>query len=369
VSWLRRRRAVDPIAGALDPVYPQPPPEQPPPRARPVDPASPRRGPRAARADGTPGVMRRFGRALADLRRRVVPLPDEVIHEFLGSGEQVLLSDHPSFRSFVVENTLLFLGFFAVGIAFLGITFNGSTMASGVLLLGLALVLLVLLVRRLAERYTSYVVTDARIMEIRGIVSRRAHSIPWVRVTDLTIDQSLTGRLFGYATLHIESANEDSGLRDLEGVSDPMRFNQFVVDMVVAKQGTTEPAWRAAGEPGPPSMPRGLRRVRMSRRRRGDETAGGERVDVAEPGPRAERARMPGTRTVRRPPGGTPSTVTPSTAAAPTGAAPTAAASGNADRPYDVEAEIEELDAETIAARLRGSSDPALHWADDDRPS
>jgi hypothetical protein len=215
------------------------------------------------------------------------------------------------------------------------------------------------------------VVTDARIMRIKGIVSRRAHSIPWVRVTDLTIDQSLTGRLFGYATLHIESANEDSGLRDLEGVSDPMRFNQFVVDMVVAKQGTTEPAWRAAGEPGPPSMPRGLRRVRMSRRRRGDESAGGQRVGVAErqPGPQAERARMPGTRTVRRPPGGTPSTATPSTATPSTAAPPGAAARGDADRPYDVEAELEELDAETIAARLRGSSDPALHWADDDRSS
>ena len=215
--------------------------------------------------------MRRFGRAPADLRRRVVPLPDEVIHEFLGSGEEVLLSDHPSFRSFVVENTLLFIGFFAVGIAFLGITFNGSTMASGLLLLGLAIVLLVLLFRRLAERYTSYVVTDARIMRIKGIVSRRAHSIPWVRVTDLTIDQSLTGRLFGYATLHIESANEDSGLRDLEGVSDPMKFNQYVVDMVVAKQGATAPVWEQLGEPAPvvSSTRRGLRdRLRLSRRRR-----------------------------------------------------------------------------------------------------
>ena len=207
-----------------------------------------------------------------------------------------MLSDHPSFRSFVVENTLLFIGFFAVGIAFLGITFNGSTMASGLLLLGLAIVLLVLLFRRLAERYTSYVVTDARIMRIKGIVSRRAHSIPWVRVTDLTIDQSLTGRLFGYATLHIESANEDSGLRDLEGVSDPMRFNQFVVDMVVAKQGTTEPAWRAAGEPGPPSLPRGLRRVRMSRRRRGDEIPRGANVSAwpsASPGRRPSAPACP----------------------------------------------------------------------------
>jgi membrane protein YdbS with pleckstrin-like domain len=365
VSPLRSRRAVDPLAGALDPVYPPPPPEQPQPHPRPVDPAPrPRRRRQVARQERS-GLLRRFGRALADFRRRVVPLPDEVIEEFLGHGERVIHSDHPSFRSFAVENTLLFLGFFVVGILFLGIAFDGSAMASGLLLLGLAIVLLVLVLKRLEDRYTSYVVTDARIMRIRGIVSRRAHSIPWVRVTDLTIDQSLLGRVFGYATLHIESANEDSGLRDLEGVSDPMQFNQYVVDMVVAKQGTTVPAWVIAGEPGPPSVPRGLRRVRMSRRRRGEAEAGDERRGVAGPEPRAERARIPGTRTVRRSPGAaTPSPTAPG-ATQPTQAAPPA---GRPDVEEEV-AEMEELSAETIAARLRHSSDPALRWADDDRPS
>jgi membrane protein YdbS with pleckstrin-like domain len=371
VSPLRGRRAVDPLAGALDPVYPPPPPEQAEPHPRPVEPA-PRRGRRRQRASPErSGLLRRFGRALADFRRRVVPLPDEVIEEFLGHGERVIHSDHPSFRSFAVENTLLFLGFFVVGILFLGIAFDGSAMASGLLLLGLAIVLLVLVLKRLEDRYTSYVVTDARIMRIRGIVSRRAHSIPWVRVTDLTIDQSLLGRVFGYATLHIESANEDSGLRDLEGVSDPMQFNQYVVDMVVAKQGTTVPAWVVSGEPGPPSVPRGLRRVRMSRRRRG-EAAAGERTGVAEAEPRADRARIPGTRTVRRTPGAATPTAPAAAAPAPAGTQPAEAARPDSARPYDVEEEVaqmEELSAETIAARLRHSSDPALRWADDDRPS
>jgi hypothetical protein len=143
-------------------------------------------------------------------------------------------------------------------------------------LLILSIVLLILVLRRLGDRYTSYVVTDTRIMRISGIVSRRAHSIPWVRVTDLTIEQSLAGRLFGYATLHIESANEDSGLRDLEGVSDPLQFNQYVVDMVVAKQGATEPVWQQRGEPAPIASERGFRRIRASSRRRSPD-------DVAAP--------------------------------------------------------------------------------------
>lgn len=230
-----------------------------------------------------PSWLRRTGRRLAEARRRVLPLPDEVIDQFLGNGERMIYDDHPSFRSFVVENTLLFVGFFILAVLFLATTFNGSVAAGLLILFVLTIVLLALLLRRLGDRYTSYVVTDTRIMRISGIISRRAHSIPWVRVTDLTIEQSLVGRLFGYATLHIESANEDSGLRDLEGVSDPMRFNQAVVDMVVAKQGATEPEWARRGESPPVQMSTGLRRIRMSRRRRaeGEPPDAGRRAAAA----------------------------------------------------------------------------------------
>jgi hypothetical protein len=180
-------------------------------------------------------------------------------------------------------------------------------------------------------------------------VSRRAHSIPWVRVTDLTIEQTFWGRVFGYATLHIESANEDSGLRDLEGVSDPVQFSKYVVDMVVAKQGTTQPVWVTTGAAPPPRTERGLRRVRLSsRRRREAQMAGGE-TPPATPrtAPRAperspgEPPRLPGTITVRRQPGTRPP---------------------EADRPY-VEEEAD-LDPERLAAELQAADDHDLPWRD-----
>jgi membrane protein YdbS with pleckstrin-like domain len=313
VSRWGRRRAVDPLAGSLDPEYP--------PRqsnaelgwegipgshdesAR-VTRAAVRQARRAARREARedarqravvgaddatrselvemgPSWLRRTGRRFAEGRRRVLPLPDEVIDQFLGNGERMIYNDHPSFRSFMVENTLLFVGFLILAVLFLATSFNGSLAAGLAILFVLTIVLLALLLRRLGDRYTSYVVTDTRIMRISGIISRRAHSIPWVRVTDLTIEQSLVGRLFGYATLHIESANEDSGLRDLEGVSDPMQFNQAVVDMVVAKQGATEPEWARRGESPPVQMSTGLRRIRMSRRRRGETEGIGVRRPAA----------------------------------------------------------------------------------------
>ncbi len=213
-----------------------------------------------------------MARGLNDWRSRVLPLPDEVIDQYLGHGERMIHSDHPSFQAFAVQNTILFLILFVIATAFLGVSFSGSFVTAGMVFLVLGIVLLYLVLKRLRERYTSYVVTNVRIMVISGVFSRRAHSIPWVRVTDLTYEQNLVGRLFGYATLHIESANEEGGLRDLEGVSDPLRFNQYVIDMVVAKQGPTAPGWEQQGEPAPViAVPRrgGLtQRLRARSRRR-----------------------------------------------------------------------------------------------------
>lgn len=265
MSSLRRRRTEDDLSGSLDPEYPQQAPDPYSGRGRAPEPAA--KPDDLEVVERPPSVMRRVGEGLAETRRRVLPLPDEVIDQYLGHGERMIHNDHPSFRSFVVENTLLFGGFLIGAGLFLGITFRGSLLVAAFLLLVLCIVLLVLVLKRLGDRYTSYVVTDTRIMRISGVISRKAHSIPWVRVTDLTIEQSFSGRLFGYATLHIESANEDSGLRDLDGVSDPLQFNQFVVDMVVAKQGTTTPKWEEMGEAAPIGMGRGLRRIRLSRRR------------------------------------------------------------------------------------------------------
>ncbi|MGH9233075.1 MAG: PH domain-containing protein [Acidimicrobiales bacterium] len=310
----------------------------------------------AERRDGQlverpPSRLRRIGTSLAETRRRVLPLPDEVIDQYLGHGERMIHNDHPSFRSFVVENTLLFAGLLVVAVLFLGIGFNGSLLGAGILLLILSVVMLVLVLKRLGDRYTSYVVTDTRIMRISGIISRRAHSIPWVRVTDLTIEQSLAGRLFGFATLHIESANEDSGLRDLEGVSDPLQFNQYVVDMVVAKQGATEPIWERRGEPAPVASQRGLRGIRASRRRRGTDRDDDGRT-------RTEGQPVAATADRRR--------VSVSGAGSRAGRAPQGSG-GEAGEPTEAvesdEDEIERLDAETLARRLR-SSGPDLPWRD-----
>ncbi|HET8621680.1 MAG TPA: PH domain-containing protein [Acidimicrobiales bacterium] len=311
MSPLRRRRGDDDFygGGELSPVYPEPAPldaegwQRAEDAVRPGRPRAEPAPPPPVEMERPPGLFRRAGAVLDGWRKKVLPLPDEVIEQYLGHGERMIHSDHPSLQAFIIQNTILFAILFVAASVFLGITFNGSLVTAGFTLLLLSVVLLILVLRRLRERYTSYVVTNVRIMRISGVIARRAHSIPWVRVTDLTYEQSLSGRLFGYATLHIESANEDSGLRDLEGVNDPVKFNQYVVDMVVAKQGPTAPGWEEQGEPPPiigaPQIGI-IDRMLAARRRRRAERAERKRPDT--PSPHRSRPARPPAAAVRSDP-------------------------------------------------------------------
>lgn len=166
-----------------------------------------------------------------------LPMPHEVVDRYLGEGEQKIHTNHPSFRAFLMTNGVLVLVLLFATALFLTVFSNGSMMASaaiGLVVLGVGAVLFG---KRLREAYTSYVITNVRIMRLSGVLSRNVHSVPLGRITDLTIEQGLVGRVLGYATVHIESMSEESGLRDLRGVIDPIRFHSYLVDIVVAKQG------------------------------------------------------------------------------------------------------------------------------------
>ena len=222
--------------------------------------------------------------------------------EYLGHGERMIYNDHPSFQAFVIEHILLVLGLFVAAGLFVGVVLNGSLTAILLTFLVMAIVLLVLVLIRLSERYTSYVITNVRIMRVSGILTRRVHSIPWMRVTDLTFDQTWLGRVLGYATLHIESANEEGGLRDLVGVS-----QSDAVQQVPGRHGRGQagPDRPRLGGAGPGRTPRvGLAAAgRPARPRSGDQA----------PPPRAagDRVRARGARRAPADPGQGPGALAP----------------------------------------------------------
>lgn len=74
----------------------------------------------------------------------------------------------------------------------------------------LAVALLWLAVRYVKWATTSFVVTNERLVERRGVLSRTGRDIPLDRLTDISYKQTLMDRLTGCGDILLESAGRDS---------------------------------------------------------------------------------------------------------------------------------------------------------------
>ena len=60
------------------------------------------------------------------------------------------------------------------------------------------------------------VVTDKRVMMTTGIITTKVLMMPVTKVTDLTYERPLMGRIFGYGTMVVESAGQIQALNRIE---------------------------------------------------------------------------------------------------------------------------------------------------------
>jgi membrane protein YdbS with pleckstrin-like domain len=78
------------------------------------------------------------------------------------------------------------------------------------------------------------VVTDQRIFEVSGVLTRKVASMPLTRVTDMTYRRSLLGRVLGYGDLIVESAGQDQALSRIERLPHPDDFYRTITSLVTA---------------------------------------------------------------------------------------------------------------------------------------
>lgn len=66
-----------------------------------------------------------------------------------------------------------------------------------------------------------FAVTSVRVLLVHGLVVRRVDMMPLKKITDLTLNRSLLGRMLGYGTVVLESAGQDQALTSVEYVPEP----------------------------------------------------------------------------------------------------------------------------------------------------
>jgi len=66
-----------------------------------------------------------------------------------------------------------------------------------------------------------FVITNHRVLRVRGVLRRSRASMPIQRVLDITVHKPLLGLLLGYGHFVFESAAQEQGLRDIRFVGRP----------------------------------------------------------------------------------------------------------------------------------------------------
>lgn len=95
-----------------------------------------------------------------------------------------------------------------------------------------AFFLLRFLWRVLQWRAAKTVVTDRRLFQASGVLTRKVSSMPLARMTDLTYRRPFLGRLLGYGDIIIESAGSELGVHRLSHLPRPDRFYRTVTQLV-----------------------------------------------------------------------------------------------------------------------------------------
>jgi len=83
------------------------------------------------------------------------------------------------------------------------------------------------------------VITDKRVMIAEGIITHKVGMMPLSKVTDLTFERSLDGRMLGYGTIVVESAGQIQALNRIEYVPRPEEIYEALSELVFGEKGRT----------------------------------------------------------------------------------------------------------------------------------
>jgi len=70
-------------------------------------------------------------------------------------------------------------------------------------------------------RHDWFVATDKRLILTYGLITHKVAMMPLTKVTDMSYNRSLLGRLLGFGTFVMESAGQDQALHRVKWVADP----------------------------------------------------------------------------------------------------------------------------------------------------
>ena len=157
------------------------------------------------------------------------------VEQQLGASEKVLYTERHHWVFFVAE-MMKWILFAAAVIAVIIILrvwlFEGASWVWWLLLVFLIPALRITW-GFLSWKMNVYVLTNRRVIESTGVLSKRVADSSLEKLTDIVLKQSIVGRMLNYGDIVVLTASAGAGINNLRQIRRPM---QFKTQMVNAKE-------------------------------------------------------------------------------------------------------------------------------------
>jgi membrane protein YdbS with pleckstrin-like domain len=97
-----------------------------------------------------------------------------------------------------------------------------------------------------------FVVTDRRVLLLTGILTKRIAIMPLAKVTDLTYERTVLGRVLGYGVFIIESAGQQQALSRIDFIPHPDQLYLQVSGLLFGTQSEDDGTGSTGGPGQPP---------------------------------------------------------------------------------------------------------------------
>jgi uncharacterized membrane protein YdbT with pleckstrin-like domain len=84
------------------------------------------------------------------------------------------------------------------------------------------------------------IITDKRVMLAQGIITHKVGMMPLSKVTDLTFERTLSGRMLGYGTIIVESAGQIQALNQINYMPRPEEIYEALSELIFGEKGRTK---------------------------------------------------------------------------------------------------------------------------------
>jgi hypothetical protein len=86
-----------------------------------------------------------------------------------------------------------------------------------------------------------FVITAGRLITVQGLIRQRVDQLPYDKLRDLAMSQTIPGRIMGYGTFHCTSIATGHALECIDRIPDPDGIYRRVMELIMPAKGVRGP--------------------------------------------------------------------------------------------------------------------------------